>query len=116
MGVHSKLKLDSVKAPKLIDINYYAWLEYTVHTVQDGEHKVIESHYWNCHKRLKTMFNIVEAPFKKNCWTLISLLYDDVQMDQNSQEYKSFEIHAITIKISMTEYHPWINSQAYHLF
>ena len=37
MGVHCKLKLDSVKAPKLIDINYYAWLEYTVHTVQDGE-------------------------------------------------------------------------------
>ena len=36
MGVHCKLKLDSAKTPKLIDINNYAWLEYTVHTVQDG--------------------------------------------------------------------------------
>ena len=31
------------------------------------------------------MFNIVEAPFK-NGWTLMSVLYDDVQMDK----YKSF--------------------------
>ena len=36
----------------------------------------------------------------------------------NSQEYKSFEICAVTLKISMTEYHhlQWINGQAYHLF
>ena len=27
MGVHCKLKLDSVKAPKLIDINYYAYVK-----------------------------------------------------------------------------------------
>ena len=30
---------------------------------------------------LKTLFNIVEAPFK-DCQTLMSVLYDDVQMDQ----------------------------------
>ena len=30
---------------------------------------------------LKTLFNIVEAPFKKFFWTLMSVLYDDVQMD-----------------------------------
>ena len=30
---------------------------------------------------LKTLFNIVEARFK-NFWTLMSILYDDVQMDQ----------------------------------
>ena len=49
----------------------------------------------------------------------MSVLYDDVQMDEiNSQEYKSFEIYMymVTIKISTTEYHHWINSQAYHLF
>ena len=58
----------------------------------------------------------------------MSVLYDDVEMDQkkllnfdvcvvwwcwdgpiNSQEYKSFEIYEVTIKISMTEYHHWIN-------
>ena len=27
----------------------------------------------------------------------------------NSQEYKSFEIYAVNIKISMSEYHLWIN-------
>ena len=27
----------------------------------------------------------------------------------NSQEYKRFEMYAVTIKISMTEYHHWIN-------
>ena len=32
-------------------------------------------------KKLKTLFNIVQAPLK-NCRTLISVLYDDVQMDQ----------------------------------
>ena len=30
---------------------------------------------------LKTLFNIAEAPFK-NYWTLMSVLYDDVKMDQ----------------------------------
>ena len=32
------------------------------------------------------------------------VLYDDV----HSQEFKSFEIYAVTIKISMTEYHHWL--------
>ena len=30
----------------------------------------------------KTLFNIVEAPLKKNYWTLMFVLYDDFQMDQ----------------------------------
>ena len=47
----------------------------------------------------------------------MSVLYNDVQMDQlNSQEYKSFEMYAVTMKISMSEYHHWINGEAYHLF
>ena len=48
----------------------------------------------------------------------MSVLYDDVQMDQskNSQEYKRFDISAVIIKISMTEYHNWINRQTYSLF
>ena len=31
-------------------------------------------------------------------------------------ECKSFEIDAVTIKKSMTEYHHWINELAAHLF
>ena len=50
-----------------------------------------------------------------NSWTLMSVLYDDAKMD-NRQEYKSFYIYAVTIKISITEYHHLINSQAYLLF
>ena len=34
----------------------------------------------------------------------------------NSQEYKSFEIDAVTFKISITEYYHLINHQAYGLF
>ena len=30
----------------------------------------------------KTLFNIVEAPFNNKNWTLMSVLYDDIQMDQ----------------------------------
>ena len=43
----------------------------------------------------------------------MSVLYNDVQMDQNDQYdgYESFEIHAVTIKKSMTECH-YINSDA----
>ena len=33
---------------------------------------------------LKTLFNIAEALLKKNGWTLMSVLYDDVQMDQET--------------------------------
>ena len=40
----------------------------------------------------------------------MSVLYNDVQNGQvHSQERKSFEIDAVTIKKSMTEYHHWIN-------
>ena len=47
----------------------------------------------------------------------MSVLYDDVQMDQEySQEYKSFEMYAVFIKISMTEYHHWMNDLVDHLF
>ena len=57
-----------------------------------------------CYKCLyKTLFNIVVNRFK-NCWTVMSVLYNDVQiLPLNSQEYKSFEIYAVSIKISMTE-------------
>ena len=44
----------------------------------------------------------------------MSVLYNDVQMEQPGMQ--QFEIYAVTIKISMTEYHHWINSQAHHLF
>ena len=32
------------------------------------------------HEGLKTLFNIVEAPFKK--WLNFDVVYDDVQLDQ----------------------------------
>ena len=37
----------------------------------------------------------------------MSVLYDDVQMDHlpSRAQFKSFEIYAVSIKISMTEYH-----------
>ena len=61
---------------------------------------------------LKTLFKIVEAPLKKKI-TLINVLYDDIQI---IQEYKSFDVYAVTIKISMTSImHHWMNGQAYHL-
>ena len=55
---------------------------------------------------LKTNVFIVEVGFK-NCWTLVSVLCDDVQIDgpMNSQEYKSFEIYMVTIMKSVIEYH-----------
>ena len=31
---------------------------------------------------LKTLFNIVEAPFNNNCWTMMSVLCNDVQKGQ----------------------------------
>ena len=34
----------------------------------------------------------------------------------NNQEYKSFEIDAVTISISVNEYHNSINRQTYGLF
>ena len=65
---------------------------------------------------LKTLFNIVEAPFNFFflLWCLCCLWCSDGPI--NSQEYKSFEIYAVSIKISMTEYHHWINDLVDHLF
>ena len=67
---------------------------------------------WVC---LKTLFNTVETGFK----TLLNLrCLCCIMMFSwiNSQEWKSFEIDAVTSKISMTEYHHWINRQTYGLF
>ena len=47
----------------------------------------------------------------------MSVLYDDVQNGPvNIQEYKSFEIYAITIDISMTELISPLNKQSGLLF
>ena len=32
-------------------------------------------------------------------------MHNDIQIDLNSQGYKSIEIDAVTVKISVTEYH-----------
>ena len=51
--------------------------------------------------RLKTLFNTVEARFKIIKKTLLTMLYDDVQMDQLTarNEEKHTKIYAVTIKI-----------------
>ena len=41
----------------------------------------------------------------------MSVLFNTQMESINSQSYKSFEIYAVTIKISMNEYHHWINRQ-----
>ena len=50
----------------------------------------------------------------------MSVLYDEWCSDGpiNSQEYKSFGIYAVTIKISMTEYqaNDWMVRPIYNLF
>ena len=68
------------------------------------------------HKALQTLFNIVEAPLKKllNCDVCVVWCCSDGPL--NSQQHKSFEIYAVSVKISMTEYHHWINGLADHLF
>ena len=55
--------------------------------------------------RLKTLFNIVEAPFKKLLNFDVCVVWWCSDGPLNSQEYKSFEIYVVSIKISMTEYH-----------
>ena len=82
---------------------------------------------WFMYHLRSTYKNRLEYPFKDIVLTLLRLhlnfFYFDVCVvwwcsdgPINSQEYKSFKIHAVTIKISMTEYHRWINGQAHHLF
>ena len=61
---------------------------------------------------LKTSFNIVEAPFKKLLNFDVCVVWWCSTGPINSQEYKSFEIYAVSIKISMT----WINDLEDHLF
>ena len=65
---------------------------------------------------LKTLFNIVEAPLKKLLNFDVCVVWWCSDGPINSQEYKSFEIYAVSIKISMTEYHHWINGLSDHLF
>ena len=65
---------------------------------------------------LKTLFNIVEAPFEKLLNFDVCVVWWCSDESRNSQEYRSFEIYVVTIKISMTEYHHWINRRAYRLF
>ena len=48
----------------------------------------------------------------------MSVLYDDAQMDQYTDRNTNYsiEMYAVTIKMPVTEYHHWINSQIYNLF
>ena len=57
---------------------------------------------------LKTLFNIAEAPFKELLNFDVCVVWWCSDRPINSQEYKSFDIYAVSIKISMTEYHHWI--------
>ena len=67
---------------------------------------------------LKTLFNIVEAPFNFFFFNFDVCVWWYLDGPINNQEYNIFEIYAVTIKlhVSMTDYSHWINSQAYHLF
>ena len=65
---------------------------------------------------LKIFFIIVEVQFKKVVELDVCAVSWCPQGSINSQEYKSFEIHTVTIKISMTEYRHRINCQTYGLF
>ena len=61
-----------------------------------------------------TLFNIVEAWFFfLQLYICVVWKYSDGSI--NSQEYESFEIDAVTVKISMTEYHHLMNRQTYGL-
>ena len=65
---------------------------------------------------LKALFNIVEERLKKLLNFDVCVVQWCSERSINSQECKSFEIDAVTIKKSMTEYHHWINVLAAHLF
>ena len=75
-----------------------------------------------CHTTFKDLvvLNIVNAPFKNILNFDVCVVWWCSDGPINSQEYKSFEIYAVIIKISMIESHHWINSQsdifAYRLF
>ena len=65
---------------------------------------------------LKTLFNIMEAPLKKLLNFDVCVVWWSSTGPINSQEYKSFEMYAVFIKISMTEYYHWIEGLEDHLF
>ena len=65
---------------------------------------------------LKTVWNIVEAPFKKLLNFDVCVVWWCSDGPINRQEYKSLETYVVTIKIFRTGYHHWINGQAYYLF
>ena len=75
------------------------------------------SAYWHAGKKqtkciiylFKTLFNLVEAPFTKLLNFDVCVVWGWSDGPINNQEYNSFEIYAVIIKISMTEYHQWIN-------
>ena len=65
---------------------------------------------------LKTLFNSVEAPLKKLLNFDVCVVWWCSDEPLNSQEYNSFQIYAVSIKIFMTEYHYWINDLVDQLF
>ena len=65
---------------------------------------------------IKTLFNIVEAPLKKMLNFDVCVAWWCSDGPLNSQEYKSLEIYAVSIKIAMTEHHHWINDLVDHAF
>ena len=73
--------------------------------------------YTRMYSALKTFLNIAEAQFKKWLNYDVCVVYNDVQKDKKTAgNTNSFEVYAVTIKISMTEYHHLINSLAHGLF
>ena len=69
---------------------------------------------WNCLKKSGIVFIVVQALHLTFCSVsltdkMVNLNWSDSCSDGpiNSHIYKSFEIYALTIKISMTEYHHW---------
>ena len=64
---------------------------------------------------LETLFNIAEAPCNFFWNFVVCVVWWCSDGPINGQEYKSFEMYAVTIEISMTEYHHWINGQDHHL-
>ena len=74
--------------------------------------------YFLSDRQLKTLFNIVEAPLKKwlNFDVCIVWWCSDGPLLNSQHWYKSFEIYAVSIKISMIEYHHWIDDLVDHLF
>ena len=64
------------------------------------------------HQTIVKEFNIAEAPFTFFFYFDVCVIWWCSDGRINSQEYKSFEIHAVTIKISMTEYRHWIHKRS----